>query len=436
MFKNIFGGKIFCGLDIGTQRLKASVVRVQNIKSAELLGVQENPSNGFPRSATSDLKILTEAIDQTISSLSKQVGIKLKDIQLGVGGEWIETRLSHAVIPLLDKGNKVVSSADLKRVNHQASLLGMKMDEDVIHDFAQSYSLDDQTVHLSPVGLYARAISVEMLLIIVNTIRLNHFVRAVLEAHLEVDNLFFTSYAAAEFSVDRQAKIDGCALIDIGANSTGVLIFKDGFLRSVTNIPLGGDHATQAIAQNLRLSFDQAEEIKKSYGMALNGSEGHPSSPGVEGEQNAAGVEAFPESEMIADESVLVKSETGYLPVKKEVICRSLEPEITKLVAAIEKSLKGPFYSQLKAGIIMAGGSSLLAGLLERIEKGTHLPVHLGKINCSGAQLNNAALFSSSVGLARLGFTKTWGYHLAASPHLNWRQGLSNRIRELYQDYF
>lgn len=436
MFKNILGGKIFCGLDIGTQKLKASVVRVQNTKSVELLGVQETPANGFARATMSDLKGLTESIEQTISALSKQAGIKLKDIQLGVGGEWIETRLSHAVIPLLDKGNKVVSLADLKRVNHQARLLGMKMDEDVIHDFAQSYSLDEQTLQLNPVGLYARTLSVEMLLIIVNTIRLDHFVRAVQEAHLEVDNLFFTSYAAAESSLDDQSKIDGCALIDIGANSTGVLIFKDGFLRSVANIPLGGNHATQSIARDLRLSFDLAEEIKKSYGMALSGNEGQPQNPGVDGQQNAADAGTSPEPEMITDESVLVKSDTGYLPVKKEVICRSLEPEITKLVAAIEKSLKGPFYSKLKAGIIMAGGSSLLAGLLERIEKGTNLPVRLGKINCAGAQLSNAALFSPSVGLARLGFTKTWGYSLAASPHLNWRQGLSNRIRELYQDYF
>ena len=470
MFKNIIGGKIFCGLDIGSKRLKASVVRVrpstssfdafhllrttlslsngslrmdaepcrsiQNIKSVELLGVQESPTNGFSRFAASDLKGLTECIEQTISALSKQVGVKLKDIQLGVGGEWIETRLSHAVIPLLDKGNKVVSFADVKRVNHQARLLGMKMDEDVIHDFAQSYSLDEQTIHLNPVGLYARTMSVDMLLIIVNTIRLNHFIKALQEARLEVSNLFFTSYAAAEFSVDHQAKIDGCALIDIGANSTSILIFKDGFLRSVMNIPLGGDHATQSIAQNLRLSFDLAEEIKKSYGMAFSGSEGHPPGPGVDSEQNAAGVGVSPEWEMITDESVLVKSETGYLPVKREVICRALEPEITKLVAAIEKSLKGLFYSQFKAGIIMVGGSSLLAGLLERIEKGTNLPVRLGKINCAGAQLNNAALFSSSIGLARLGFTKTWGYNLAASPHLNWRQGLSNRIKELYQEYF
>ncbi len=298
----------------------------------------------------------------------------------------------------------------------------MKMDEDVIHDFAQSYSLDDQTIHFNPVGLYARTMSVDMLLIIVNTMRLNHFIKALQEAKLEVSNLFFTSYAAAESSVDPQAKIDGCALIDIGANSSSILIFKDGFLRSVMNIPLGGDHATQSIAQNLRLSFDLAEEIKKSYGMALNGNEER--------------VGASPELEMITDESVLVKSETGYLPVKREVICRALEPEITKLVVAIEKSLKGPFYSQLKVGIIMVGGSSLLAGLLERIEKRTNLPVHLGKINCAGAQLNNAALFSSSIGLAKLGFTKTWGYNLAASPHLNWRQGLSNRIKELYQEYF
>ena len=422
MFKNIIGGKIFCGLDIGSQKLKASVARVHNLKSIELLGVQEASTNGFRRSVVTDTGELTGCIQQTVNSLSQQVGIKLKDIQLGVGGEWIEDRLSHAVIPLLEKGNKVVSSADVKRVNHQARLLGMKMDEDVIHDFAQNYSLDDQTIHLNPVGLYARTMAVDMLLLIVNTTRLGHLLKAVHQAGLEVSNIFLTSYAAVESSVDHQAKTDGCALMDIGASSTSILIFKDGFLRSFMNIPLGGDHATQSIAQNLHLSFDQAEEIKKSYGMALNNG-GHS-------------VEAPSESETITEESVLVKSETGYHPIKREVICRLLEPEITKLVSAIEKSVKGPFYSQLKAGIMIVGGGSLLAGLLERIEQGTNLLVHLGKINCAGTPLNNAAVFSASVGLARLGFTKTWAYNLANSQYLHWRQSLSSRIKELYQEYF
>ncbi len=404
--------RIFCGLDIGSSRIKASVVNVKSPEHSEILGVHDAPTNGFKKSAVSDLGDLAECIQLTVSTLAKKTGIKIKDIQLGVGSELIESRRTQAVIPLVDRGSKVIASSDVKRVNQQARLLGIKMDEDTIHDFPQMYQIDEVNAALNPSGLYARKLCVELLLIVVNVMRINNLMKAVNQAGFEVDNIFFTSYAAAEASLNQQLKTDGCALVDIGSSATNILIFKDGFLQHLTDIPLGADHPTRNIAQNLHLSFDLAEEIKKSYGMALN----------VEQD--------------IADEEVLVKSESGYLPVKREVICRFLEPEINKLVSAIDQSVRGPFYYYLKSGIIIVGGGSLLPGLLERIEKVTNLAVRMGKVNGGGIHLNSPALFSASVGLAQLGFTKALGYHLPIPPGTGWRKNFSNRLKELYQEYF
>ena len=410
MFATIMGEKFFCGLDVGSQQLKASLVKVRR-GHFELLGVYAAATLGLKKSSVRDLGDLTECIKLTVDGLAQKTGVKIKDLQLGIGGELIESRRSHAVIPLLESGNKAITRLDIKRVIQQARLLGIKLDEEVTHDFPQIFMVDGLNRTSNPTGIYGRKLEVDLLLLICHTLQTSSIIKAVNQAGYEVANLFFTSYASCEVSLNEKNKTDGCALIDIGAGATDVLIFKDGVLRCVENIPLGGEQATSHIANHLQLSFDLAEDIKKSYGMALS----------VEGEK---------------DEEILVKNESGYFRIKREMIYQVIEPEITKLVSAIEQLIKGPLYDELKAGIIMVGGGSLLPGLIERIERNIKLPVSIGTMNIANTQLNNSAIFTAAVGLAQMGLTKTFAYTLSTRNPTNWFKNIPNRLRELYQEYF
>ncbi len=450
----MIGEKILCGLDVGSQRLKAGVVKVTSHEHCELLGVYEMPTMGFVKSSVSDLGDLTECIQSTLANLSKKIGFKLKDIQLGIGGDLIDTHRSRAIIPLSDRGNKVVAALDVKKVNTQARLLGIKMDEDLLHEFAQSYEIDGVNSALNPLGLYARKLEVDMLLVIAHLTSINNISKAVNQAGYEVANVFFTSFAASEISLTRKAKIDGVALIDIGASVTDVLIFKDGILRIIEKIPLGGEDVTRNIAHNLQLSFDLAEDIKKSYGMAFSADqneqtrnqavlmnkemteESHAVSSAAHVQQQVKPQEGKFANYQSAQEEILVKNDKGYFPIKRKVIYESIEPDIDQLVAAIEQCMKGPFYNQLNGGIVIVGGGSLLPGLLERIEKNTRLPVRMGKVNIASMQLNNGAIFTAAIGLAKMGFTKTLAYTLSKVDHGSWVKNFSARLRELYQEYF
>lgn len=57
------------------------------------------------------------------------------------------------------------------------------------------------------------------------------------------------------------------ALINIGASSTSINIFKDGILRHNRTITTAGNSFTKAIGQSLNLSFEEAEKIKKEKGV-------------------------------------------------------------------------------------------------------------------------------------------------------------------------
>lgn len=72
------------------------------------------------------------------------------------------------------------------------------------------------------------------------------------------------------FSVLRavsDSKNDGApiAVIDLGAQTSKIYIAQDGMVRKVHRVFAGGAQVTQRIAQNLSVSFEDAENIKRNY---------------------------------------------------------------------------------------------------------------------------------------------------------------------------
>jgi cell division protein FtsA len=404
--------KIYCGLDIGSQRIKAAMIRARSLDDLELLGVYEMPTAGFKQSSVQDLGEFSECIFRTVTGLTRKIGVNLQTVQLGVGGDLVASRRSHTVIPLVDRGSKVIVNNDVKRINRQAQLLGIKMEEEVLHDFPQYYKVDDVNTALNPIGLYGRKLEVGLLLILSEISRMNNIIKAVNQAGFEAANLFFNSFAAASVTLNAKMKNEGCVFVDLGAASSNVLIFKDGLLKHLARLSWGGERLTRSIAKTLNLSFDLAEDIKKSYATVLNADDG-------------------------PDEEILVKKEDGYMPVKKNLIFEAIDPEIqgliTELTGIIQKSGVG---DQLNAGIIMVGGTSLLTGLIERIESGTHFPVSMGKISVSGRTIGSAALFASAIGLASEGFSEEYKRKILSNGRGTRVRGLVDKIKDLYQEYF
>lgn len=406
--------KIFCGLDIGAQKIKVSIIKAVDPQSIELLGVYENNVFGFHDNAVSDLNELGECIHHAINDLIKKIGVRVKAVQLGVNGGLISSRETSTAIPLVDHGTKIIAQRDINRLNNQARLLGLRMEEEVLHDLPQVYQVDDVNSANNPLGLYGRKLGVKSFMITANENRMRNIINAVNQAGFEVENVFFNSYAAAEVVLNERQKKDGSLLIDIGARTTSLLMFKEDILKFVKTIDLGGNRFSRHIAEQLNLPLNMAEEIKKSYAAVIHAHE-------QEGE-----------------EEILVKRESNYFPIKRQLICQSIEEEIGELIEGIDQTVNASgMYDQITQGIVLTGGGALLPGLIERIGERCHMPVELGKVHMKiQKQLSNAAIFSSAIGLAQSGFKKSIGYKLSANEHSQWWQSLMHKVKELYQEYF
>jgi len=413
MLKKMINEKYYCGVDIGARTIKAGIMKIKDVTDAKLIGVYEHKTYGFKDNAVSDLNEFSECIHRTITELTQKAGIKLREVQVGLGGALIEARQTNTVIPLIDKGSKVITMRDIKKVNDNARLLGMQMEEEILHDLPQHYRIDDMNSAIKPAGLYGRKLGVDTLMIVINENRIRNITKAVHQAGYDVANVFFSTYASSGVILSDVERKEGCVLVDIGSHYTSVLVFKDGVLQFFKGINIGGNNFTNNIADQIDLPFDLAEEIKKSYAVA-SGYDQH------------------------RDEEILVKKEDAYVPIKRGVICFAIKSEIDELVGTIRTIVTNSgLQDQIKGGITVIGGGSLLPGLIERIGQDMKIPVKLGQMNLSiHKTLSHTALFSSVVGLAQSGFKKSFRYSFLSNGHQHWTRNITSRVRELYQEYF
>lgn len=411
MFPKLIGERYYCGLDIGSQTIKVALLKVKEQQRPILLGVYETRTIGYKKASVTDLGELSDCIHSAIDNLAKKTGIKVREIHMGIGGEIVESRFSSGVIPLIDRGNKEISSRDIKKVQAQAKTLGVNMEETILHVCPQFYKVDDVNTALNPLGLFGRKLEIQTLLIVAQNTFLKNLTKAVNQAGYEVANMIFTSFAAAQTSLNDQQRRQGCLVVDIGSDLTELLVFRDGQLKFFTVIPIGGDQISRGIAQELNIPFDLAEDIKRSYGFVL-GMEDH------------------------IDEEILVKREEGYLPVQKGRISRAIEPVIVQwLEMAAERLKSSGLQDQLNTGAVLVGGSALLVGLPERVERVLGLPVKLGEIGIVNKRLQSAAKYAAAVGLPLMAGIGSPEEPFPVDDRKK-STGLIPRIVELYQEYF
>ena len=78
-------------------------------------------------------------------------------------------------------------------------------------------------------------------------------------------NLFSSSLVKSINYIDffKQNKL--VAFLDIGLDRTSIIFFKNQKLDSLNSIPIGGNNISKDISQIMKLSFEESEELKKSF---------------------------------------------------------------------------------------------------------------------------------------------------------------------------
>ncbi len=167
---------------------------------------------------------------------------------------------------------------------------------------------------------------------------------------IKIEGLVVTALSTAQIILSDEEKRLGCMLVDMGAETTTVSIYKDGHMVYYATLPLGSRNITRDLTRGkeLKLLEEKAEEIKITVGSAL------------------------------PRETASSMSYNGVKDsdVSKYVVARSHE-----IVANILEQIS---YADLKendltGGIICIGGGSKLNGILDLLARESGLAVKRGQ---------------------------------------------------------
>lgn len=400
-------------LDVGSKKLTLAAGEMNKNGHLSNLLIETQPSRGIFKGVVNDLAALSDAVQKLFKKMQERCHVKASQVALSINGNYINARQSIAAIALSERGMRSITRRDIERLNLQARTLGLELDENLLHEYPQGYSIDKHNMTLNPLGLHGRKFEVDLLLICANTGYVENITKAVEQAGFDVMKVVFSGVSASEAVLSLEEKEKGAILIDMGDALTSVLIFKDGVVRKVNVLSFGGKNLAEIIANYCKIPLDLADEIKETS-IEI----GH---------------------DVLETEEVMIKTEYAYRPIKKKELIAITLPEIDKFIGM----LKSLVFESGVAGttgiqIVATGGLSLLEGLLEKMEQELGLPVKMGTPRgITDIPVSKAPAYASAIGLLNLqrdAYQKTGLKFQAQGKNKITR--IVDYITTLYQDYF
>lgn len=150
--------------------------------------------------------------------------------------------------------------------------------------------------------------------------------------------------------------MNGCAVLDFGAQTTSLTVYKGGQYLLNKVVPKGGYHVTRMLEQQ-GMSFATAEVLKRKYGCAA---------PQYMEKNVRLRVPASPEI-------------GGDMVISSEELAEAIEIKLKEIIAPVMDELK-KVESRIST-LYITGGGSMLAGMAEYIQSLTPIRVQYGAHN-------------------------------------------------------
>jgi cell division protein FtsA len=292
--------------------------------------------------------------------------------------------------------------------------VAIPMDREVIHVIPQQYIIDDQDGIREPLGMSGVRLEAKIHIVTAAVTSAQNIVKCANKAGLNVMDIVLEPLASAEACLAEDERDLGVCLIDIGGGTTDVAVFEDGSIKHTSVIGVGGYHISNDIAVGLRTPFDEAERIKKKFGVAAS---------------------RF----LPGDDILSVPSVGGRRPrqMSRKMLCEIIEPRVDEILSLARQNLsKEGLESSMPSGVVLTGGCSALEGLPDLAEEVFEAPVRRGlPTHIGGLQdVVRGPMYATGVGLVLFGAAQGNG---RAQSRFRIRDGsIFGRVRQRMRDWF
>lgn len=256
--------EFIAAIELSSSKISGIAGRRNSDGSIQVLAYATEEAASFIRKgAVYNIGKAAQALTTIINRLEDQLKSPIAKVYAGIGGQSLRT-VKNTVSRTPETE---VISQELIDTLCDENLAYPIVDMDILDVAPQEYKIDNN-LYADPVGVTGKFITGQFLNIMAHTSLKKNLELSFEQAKIELADLLTAPTALAQAVLTENELRSGCALIDLGADTTTVMVYKNNILRYLSVIPLGGNNITRDIA-TLKMEEEEAEKLKLNYGDAL-----------------------------------------------------------------------------------------------------------------------------------------------------------------------
>ena len=262
-------------VDIGTSKV-AAIVGEKTSAGIRIVGYSEVPSDGVVRGEILKSQKAANAVSAALHNVREQLqsvpeaeSYRIRKVYTNISGQNIRC-VSDTVHRERQDPERSISREEIDSMLNEMYMRKVEPSEQVLYVAPQCYNVDEHMGETDPEDMDGQEIDGEYKVFIGRAAAVNHCKSAFDRLDIETRAQILTPIASGAALLTEDEKELGSVLVDIGAGTTGVLVYQADILRYAAVIPFGGDSVTEDISQTCSISRKNAEQLKIQKGTCIS----------------------------------------------------------------------------------------------------------------------------------------------------------------------
>ena len=332
-------------IELGSSKITGIAGKKHPDGSIQVLALASEPSSDFIRKGVIyNLDKTAQSLTSIIKKLESTLKASIGKVYVGIGGQSLRT-IRNTEVRHLEEETKISQELidSLMDSNREVPII----DQDILEVAPQEYKVGINLL-ADPVGVPSDHIEGRFLNIIARSSVKQNIDKCFHQAGIEIADYVISPLALANAVLTNSERRSGCMLIDFGADTTTVSVYKNNILRHLAVIPLGGSNITKDICSQ-QIEEEDAEELKLKYGNAY--------------------IDPSKDEEETPNYAI-----DGKCSIEAHLLEDIVEARVNEILANVWNQIVLSGYDdKLLAGAIVTGGAANLKNMEEAFSKRTKL---------------------------------------------------------------
>lgn len=349
----IASDRLLTSIDVGTTKICVLVAQQLDNDAVEIIGIGKYPSEGLRKGVVVDVAKTIHSIKMALKEAELMAGISIESAVIGISGGHIQSRNSHGVVPI-KRGE--VTQLDITNALAAAKAIPIATDQQILHVLPQYFVIDSRDRVQDPLGMHGIRLEVQAHIIMGAIASVQNLIKCCESAGVQVTDIILEQLASAAAVLTKDERELGVAMLDIGGGTSDLALYNGGSIRHTMVLPVAGNHFTNDLAVGLRVSLQDAEHIKKNYGLVCDN--------------------LFQHDECI-EVNLVHGTQKQIVPIIE--LTNILKPRAQEVLSLVhEEIIKYHLQPFMPMGLVLTGGGSLLLGMTELAQEIFNVPVRIG----------------------------------------------------------